>query len=196
MFDMTCLALFRYRNNCCLVCGLQQETKFCDLFWLLRGGFDLFCLQQFFEHTCQCSCLLVSSPSTGFTEVHCTFIFSLSVQWHAPYEKPKLPAISKIVLHWSSSMILFFYLLLSVKPVYGWPEHWQFSAAVSPHSYSKSHSKVCVILITLSPKVVLSISCIGVAVCLYLKVWVKVKFTLEEATKAQRGSIGIALFFL
>jgi hypothetical protein len=29
-----------------------------------------------------------------------------------------------------------------------------------------------------------------------MKVKVKVNFTLEEATKAQRGSIGIALLFL
>jgi hypothetical protein len=55
---------------------------------------------------------------------------------------------------------------------------------------------VHVLLITLSPKVVLNISCIAVAVCLYLKVKIKVEFTLEEATKAQRGSIGIALLFL
>jgi YbbR domain-containing protein len=48
----------------------------------------------------------------------------------------------------------------------------------------------------LSPKVVLSISCIVVAVCLYFMVNVKVNFTLEEATKAQKGSIGIALLFL
>jgi len=31
---------------------------------------------------------------------------------------------------------------------------------------------------------------------LYIKVKVKVNFTLEQATKAQRGSSGIALLFL
>jgi hypothetical protein len=36
----------------------------------------------------------------------------------------------------------------------------------------------------------------GVKVMVNVKVNVKVKFTLEQATKAQRGSEGIALFFL
>jgi hypothetical protein len=31
--------------------------------------------------------------------------------------------------------------------------------------------------------------------CVFIKVKVKVKFTLEQATKAQRGSRGIALLF-
>jgi hypothetical protein len=33
-------------------------------------------------------------------------------------------------------------------------------------------------------------------ICTIVKVKVKVKFTLEQATKAQRGSRGIALLFL
>jgi hypothetical protein len=36
----------------------------------------------------------------------------------------------------------------------------------------------------------------GLKYSFLLKVKVKVKFTLEEATKAQRGSRGIALLFL
>jgi hypothetical protein len=43
-----------------------------------------------------------------------------------------------------------------------------------------------------------NLSCSKLCVCVLVKVWEgkKVKFTLEQATKAQRGSRGIALLLL
>jgi hypothetical protein len=38
--------------------------------------------------------------------------------------------------------------------------------------------------------------CASHLLCIYVEVKVKVNFTPEQATKAQRGSRGIALFFL
>jgi len=193
---MTPRALFRYRNNCCLVCGLQQETQ---VLWpvlaLERKLWSFLTSTVFLNTNANAPAYLWTAQaqtSQRYTAHSCP-LFEFSDMLHMR----NLSCQRYLKLHITCLHQWFcFSPCFCLWNQYGWPEHWQFSTEVSPHSYSKCHSKVYVLLITWSTKVVLNISCMGVTVCVYLKVQVKEKFTLEEVTKAQRVSIGIALFFL
>jgi hypothetical protein len=108
----------------------NSEPGFHLLLRTLRESFLSFWLHLTFpgRQTCCCFCLLVSSWDTNFAEIHCVFKSSIRICWYVPYERPNLPAISEMVLHWSSLTILQTFSTFSpVRPMERLPEYSVFS---------------------------------------------------------------------
>ena len=105
----------------------------------------------------------------AFENTHTTsprsFAYS-KTPWLIPYEMPNLRAVFESVLRLSLLITVQTYSTYDfMRPVYGRPESSKTVKTTPPkHASRENHAKFCVLPMTLSPKVVLSILCAFYAV--------------------------------
>jgi hypothetical protein len=90
--------------------------------------------------------------------------------WHMVFEIPA-PSATSWTVKWPLKWITFqtFWVFSSFFDVEVWPEHSLFATEVQPSLKHLYHSRVCVLLMTLSPNASFNISKVSKSVCPNLK---------------------------